>query len=436
MLLETLYPLFLKSRAVCIDSRKVKKGDIFFALKGERTDGNQYAASAIRQGALAAVVDDPNLNNIPGCIVVEDALVALQNLATFHRSQIDIPVIGLTGSNGKTTTKKLIHHLLSARYRAYCTPGNFNNHIGVPLAILGITEDAEIAVIEMGANHQKEIAILSEISQPTHGLITNIGKAHLEGFGGVEGVRKGKGELYDYLAAHNGVVFYNQEEQFLPEMAQRISRRVAYATKEVWLRPDKRVPLQIQQLEPCIIFDLIFPDSNRRPTFEVPLLGPYNLANVVTSMTVASYFEVDWEDIQEALQTFQPESNRSEQVIWRDNTILLDAYNANPNSMKAAIDSFARIKGWQKKIMVLGEMYELGEYAAEEHWEVAAMCEKYSDIDLILVGEGFKKYALECGVNWYPDAAILRAAWEKSPPSNSHLMLKGSRGVALEKILF
>lgn len=436
MLPETLYPLFLKSRSVVIDSRKVKKGDIFFALKGDRLDGNQFAEQAIQAGAIAAVVDDPKLKAIPGCIYVEDALVGLQNLAIFHRSQLSIPVVGLTGSNGKTTTKKLIHHLLSARYSAYCTPGNYNNHIGVPLSILGIPEDSEIAVIEMGANHQKEIAFLSKIAQPSHGLITNIGKAHLEGFGGIEGVKIGKGELYDYLAAQDGVVFYNEDEQFLPEMAQKISRKVPYSSKGYFTKANVGVQIEIKQLEPFILFDLIFSDDHRRQTLEVPLFGPYNFANVIAAIAISSYFDVNWEEIQRALKTFQPENNRSEKLNWRDNTVLLDAYNANPNSMKAAIESFGRMKGGQKQLMVLGEMYELGEYAGDEHWAVAAMCEKYPDIDLILVGEGFRAYAQECGVNWYPDANALRAAWEKNPPRDFHLLLKGSRGVALEKILF
>jgi UDP-N-acetylmuramoyl-tripeptide--D-alanyl-D-alanine ligase len=436
MLPGILYPLFLKSRSVSIDSRNVKKGDIFFALKGEQTNGNQFAIQAIQRGAEAAVVDDLSLKNTPGCIYVDDTLVTLQNLATFHRSQIDIPVIGLTGSNGKTTTKKLIYHLLSARFKAYCTPGNYNNHIGVPLTVLGIPEDAEIAVIEMGANHQGEIAFLSKIAQPTHGLITNIGKAHLEGFGGIEGVKTGKGELYDYLALHHGVVFYNKEEQFLPDMAQKIAKRVAYSTKGPFLKMDEGIQIEVHQWEPHIIFDLIFSDTQQRIPFEVSLMGSYNFANVAASMAVAAFFEVPWKVIQKELQTFQPETNRSEQVIWRGNTVLLDAYNANPNSMKAAITTFAKMKGRQQQIMVLGEMYELGDYAEVEHREIGAMCEQFPEIKVILVGKGFQQYAQEHGLMWYTDSDALRAKWELDPPSDCHLLLKGSRGVALEKTLF
>ena len=433
---QDLYPLFLKSRSIIIDSRKVKIGDIFFALKGERLDGNQFAQQAIRNGAIAAVVDDPNLKGNTGLIYVEDVLTVLQNLATFHRKHIPIPVIGLTGSNGKTTTKKLIHHLLSARYQAYCTPGNYNNHIGVPLSILGIPDDAEIAVIEMGANHQHEIAFLTEISQPTHGLITNIGKAHLEGFGGIEGVKKGKGELYDYLAVHDGVVFYNEEEQFLPEMAQKITKRVAYSTKGWFNESNGSVQLKIHQLEPAIKFELFFSDSNLGQVCEVPLIGPYNFANVVGALAVATYFEINWVAIGAALKSFHPESNRSEQLIWRGNTVLLDAYNANPNSMRAAIDSFRKWSGRQKQIMVLGEMYELGEYAEEEHREIAAMCGRYREIEVIMIGEGFRKCAVEHHFSWFPDTTALRLEWEANPPSDCHLLLKGSRGVGLEKALF
>ena len=437
MLPQNLYPLFLKSRAVTIDSRKVKKGDIFFALKGERTDGNQFAIQAIQNGAIAAVVDDPQLKETPGCIYVEDTLVSLQSLATYHRSQMAIPVIGLTGSNGKTTTKKLIHHLLSAKYQAYCTPGNYNNHIGVPLSVLSIPEQAEIAVIEMGANHQKEIAFLSEICQPTHGLITNIGKAHLEGFGGIEGVKIGKGELYDYLAVHNGVVFYNKEEPFLPEMAQKIPNRVAYSSKGFFTQSNDDVRFKSLQFEPSISFDLYYSGVvHKRQLIEVSLFGPYNFANVISAITVASYFDVNLEAIGVALRNFQPESNRSEQVFWRDNTVLMDAYNANPNSMKSAIESFAKMKSRQKQMMIIGEMYELGEYSEMEHREIVKICMAYTEIEVILVGKAYKDFADEYGLNWFPNAAALRLEWEAQPPSNCFMLLKGSRGVALENVLF
>lgn len=436
MLPQNLYPLFLKSRSVTIDSRKIKKGDIFFALKGERTDGNQFAVQAIQNGAIAAVVDDPLLKETPGCIYVRDTLVGLQSLARFHRAQITIPVIGLTGSNGKTTTKKLIHHLLSSKYQAYCTPGNYNNHIGVPLSVLSIPEHTEIAVIEMGANHQKEIAFLSEICQPTHGLITNIGKAHLEGFGGIEGVKIGKGELYDYLASHNGVVFYNEEEQFLPEMAQKIPKRVPYSSKGFVTPFNENIQFANLKFEPSISFDLYHSGTHQRQPIEATLFGPYNFANIVSAITVASYFDVNLKAIGLALRSFQPESNRSEQVLWRDNTVLMDAYNANPNSMKSAIDSFVKMKSRQKQMMIIGEMYELGEYSEMEHREIVKMCKAHSGIEVIFIGEGYKKFVEEYQLNWFPNATALRLEWQAHPPSDRYLLLKGSRGVALENILF
>lgn len=429
-----LYEVFKRRRQISTDSRKVQPGDLFFALRGDNFDGNAFALSSLQQGAILAVIDDPALKDHPSCYFVDDCLSALQALATHHRSQLDIPVIAITGSNGKTTTKELIAQVLSSRYSLQYTKGNLNNHIGVPLTILSIAPEVEVAVVEMGANHQREIANLCQIAQPTHGLITNIGKAHLEGFGGLQGVIKGKGELFDYLAASGGMAFFNKDEPHLSDMVRSVPRSLAF-TGNISAAELCRNSYSARLLgndpfvsaEFCDEQDTVLRINSR-------LIGAYNFKNILAAIALGKYFKVPCQKIRESIESYIPTNNRSQLLDWHGNTVVLDAYNANPTSMTQALTHFSQTQGGFK-MAILGDMLELGPYSVEEHEKITQLALNCGLDQLILIGVQFAKPAMVYNILHFEDV-FAAAQWMKdNMPSQASILIKGSRGMGLERIL-
>lgn len=358
MQIEQLYTIYQQYPSVQTDTRKLKAGDIFFALKGGNFNGNHFAKQAIDEGAAYAVIDEKVPIDIgieiPGkTILVDDVLTTLQQLAKHHRQQFDIPFIAITGSNGKTTTKELIHAVLSTTYKTYTTEGNLNNHIGVPLTILKIKSDAEIAVIEMGANHPGEIASYCNYTLPTHGLITNIGKAHLEGFGNLEGVKKAKGELFDFLRGQpHAFAFVMWDYDYLHEMSKGISGTIKYGTQA-----DAHITGQVRKNEPYL--EIAITQGLDDPFIQTKLVGDYNLPNILAAVTVGKTFKVPEEKIKSAIENYEPTNSRSQLIEKGSNKIILDAYNANPSSMKLAVENFSKLPA-DNKVLMLGAMAELG----------------------------------------------------------------------------
>ncbi len=425
-MIEELYKIYQEYPSVQTDTRKLKAGDIFFALKGPNFNGNSFAGKAIEMGAALVVIDEKDCE-IPGkTFLVPDVLTALQELALHHRKQFNIPFIAITGSNGKTTTKELIHAVLSSSFRTYTTEGNLNNHIGIPLTILKIQPDAEMAVIEMGANHLKEIAGYCQIALPTHGLITNCGKAHLEGFGSEEGVRKGKGELFDHLRTlTHGFAFVMWDYEYLQEMSKGISGIIKYGTKEndhiigTILPGETFLTVQITQgLDDGII--------------TTQLVGDYNLPNVLAAVTVGKFFEVPESNITDAIENYVPSNSRSQLIEKDSNKIILDAYNANPSSMKLAIDNFAK-KNSENKILMLGAMAELGKGSLQEHQEIIDLIKKYSWKEVALVGGDFLK--LSHPFLSFENSLQAKEWFTKQHLQNSYILVKGSRSMQMEKVL-
>ncbi len=428
-----LYQLFLQHPSVVTDSRQVKNGDLFFALKGERFDGNQFARQAIQQGAAFAVVDDPDVVTSDHFILVEDVLKALQDLAKHHRRQLEIPVISVCGSNGKTTTKDLISAVLSSHYATHFTQGNLNNHIGVPLTLLSMPVRTEVAVIEMGANSQGEIAFLCQIVEPTHGLITNIGKEHLEGFGGLEGVKEGESEIYRYLAAHNGMAFVNIDEPFLEELASPVSKKLFYGNSDDL---DLSHPLyEVRLLSAFPFVEVAFlTESGEVVAVKSQLYGKYNFPNIMTAIVLGKYFKVPEQKIKIAIENYQPKSNRSQMLTLDSNTFIMDAYNANPSSMEKAILNF---KEWQAatKIAILGDMLELGTESQAEHQAIVRLALAQGFDQLILVGKEFKA-AISAGDCLHFDTVEgLRQWFEQQHFQHTAFLLKASRGIQLEKLI-
>jgi UDP-N-acetylmuramoyl-tripeptide--D-alanyl-D-alanine ligase len=421
MQIEELYKIYLQHPSVQTDTRKIKQGDIFFALKGGNFNGNLFALQAIELGAAYAIVDE----DIQGekIIKVLDVLQTLQNLAKYHREQFTIPFIAITGSNGKTTTKELIHQVLSTTYKTYTTEGNLNNHIGIPLTILKIKQDAQVAVIEMGANHQKEIEAYCKYAQPTHGLITNCGKAHLEGFGGVEGIRKGKGELFDYLRANNGICFIMKDYDYLNEMSQGIASIFSYGTVNANV---------VGNVFGYNTFLQVSISSGITETIKTQLVGDYNLPNVLAAVAIGVYFKIDAHNIKNALEAYTPSNSRSQLIKKDSNTIILDAYNANPSSMKLAIENFAKVDA-DKKVLLLGGMMELGDESIAEHQAIVELLNQYHWQHVVLVGGDFNKITHPY---IYFDTSTLAKEWLiKNNFTDTHLLVKGSRSMQMEKVL-
>jgi UDP-N-acetylmuramoyl-tripeptide--D-alanyl-D-alanine ligase len=417
-----IYKIFIQHPSIQTDTRKLKEGDIFWALKGPYFNGNEFAKTALENNAAYAVVDEEKFVEDERIILVEDGLKALQELALFHRRQFNIPFIAITGSNGKTTTKELVTCVLAQQFKTYATKGNFNNHIGVPLTILSVPLDAEIAVIEMGANHQKEIESYCKIALPTHGIITNVGKAHIEGFGSVEGIRKGKGELYDFLKVHKGVVFRNADLPYLHEMANGISSQITYGLSDANITGSPS--------ENNLYLDVNFPEKNI--TIHSQLVGNYNFPNIMTAVTVGLHFGVDILSIKKAIENYSPDNSRSQLLKINSNTVVLDAYNANPTSMRAAISNFNNLS-LENKMLWIGAMKEIGNEEAIEHDSLVKFIAENDWREVVLVGNEFK--VCKGKYQWFENSDEASAFVKKSCLENCSILIKGSRGSKMEKML-
>ncbi|MBS1527111.1 MAG: UDP-N-acetylmuramoyl-tripeptide--D-alanyl-D-alanine ligase [Bacteroidetes bacterium] len=442
MTTDQLYQLYQHHSVISTDTRKITPGCIFFALKGEKFDANTFAQKAIESGAAYAVIDNPAYRLNEQYILVDDTLSALQDLARHHRRQLNIPVVGLTGTNGKTTTKELINAVLSQRFNTYATQGNLNNHIGVPLTILSVNSGHEAAVIEMGANHQKEIALLCSISQPSHGMITNVGKAHLEGFGGVEGVKKGKGELYDFLKISGGMAFVNCDDPVLVDMAliRGLDPVVYYGGSDA----SSLVSGKIIENSPLLTLEWTDRRSDRSHAVKTQLTGEYNLPNILAAICIGLYFDIDTHKINAAISEYEPKNNRSQIVQTATNTLICDYYNANPSSMAVAIENLGKLAA-DRKVLVLGDMFEMGDEAAREHEAIIRKALETPAHKRIFVGEEFSKAAKtmdhgpwtmdNSGVRFYPAVDEAINALKANPIRNATVLIKGSRGMALERLV-
>jgi UDP-N-acetylmuramoyl-tripeptide--D-alanyl-D-alanine ligase len=431
MQIPELYNLYLQHPSIQTDTRKIKKDDLFFALKGPNFNGNQFANQALTAGAAYAIVDEIIGDKDERLICVADVLQTLQDLARHHRNQFilpdankQIPFIAITGSNGKTTSKELVYAVLSACYKTYTTEGNLNNHIGIPLTILKIKADAEMAIIEMGANHQKEIEGYCIYTMPTHGVITNCGKAHLEGFGSEEGIRKGKGELFDYLRLHKGTAFVMWDYDYLQKMSEGIKNIITYGTQ------DAAITGKVKSSKGLL--EVAITSGANLHSINTNLVGEYNLPNVLLAVAIGKYFNVPEEKIKSALENYTPSNSRSQLIEKNGNKIILDAYNANPTSMKAAIENFAKMEG-DSKVLLLGSMKELGAESLPEHQSLINLIKKYNWKNVVLVGHEFENtknnYLLfenaEQAGEWYRQQNF----------TDTLLLIKGSRSTQMEKVL-
>ncbi|MDX5327143.1 MAG: UDP-N-acetylmuramoyl-tripeptide--D-alanyl-D-alanine ligase [Bacteroidota bacterium] len=420
-MIAQLHTRFLESSGISTDSRSITEGSIFFALKGDQFDGNRFVGETIEKGALLAVISDP-MQEIPGkTVLVEDTLKTLQDLARYHREQLSIPVIGLTGSNGKTTTKELLSQVLKEKFHVLFTQGNLNNHIGVPLTLLSITPKHEIAVIEMGANHQGEIAELCGICQPDMGLITNFGKAHLEGFGGIEGVKKGKSELYDHLRKRKGRVFVNSDDPDMLDRTQNMDR-TTYGTQGT---PDLRYSV-IEGERAGIEWEGHQAISK--------LTGTYNCTNMAAAVAIGRYFEIPSEKIVHALESYAPSNARSEVRETGKNVLILDAYNANPSSVEVSLKNLERISH-PRKVAILGDMFELGSHSAEEHQHMVDLLRTMDLIDVVLIGQAYTSTEHPASFRVFASTDMALEELQKHPIKNCLILLKGSRGMKLERLL-
>ena len=416
-----LFEQFLKSKTVTTDTRNISKDCIFFALKGANFNGNTFAQEAINQGARIAIVDEAEFENKTNNIfLVDDALKTLQNLAKTYRNYLKIPFIGLTGSNGKTTTKELISAVLKEKFRTHYTFGNLNNHIGVPLTILSIPENTEIAVIEMGANHQKEIELLASISQPDFGYITNFGKAHLEGFGGFEGVIKGKSELYDYLKSANKIAFINANDPIQVEKTTDI-KRISFSDQN-------NADYQIQLIENKQEYLAV---KYQNLDIQSHLTGNYNFSNISCAIAIGSYFGIDSDLIKQGIENYYPSNNRS-QIIEKENyKIVMDAYNANPSSMEASLNNFAKFEG--SKTIVIGDMFELGEESKTEHQRILELAESLHFNQIYILGLHFKETnATNTNVVKFDNRQSFEEFLKNNAINSQNILIKGSHGMRLD----
>jgi len=444
MNIQEIYTIFQKHPSVQTDTRKLKEGDIYFALKGPNFNGNEFALRALDTGAAYAIVDEMPLESEidaaelsePGIkerlLLVDDVLTTLQELAKHHRQQLDIPFIAITGSNGKTTSKELIYAVLSSHFKTYTTKGNLNNHIGVPLTILSVQPDAEMAVIEMGANHQKEIESYCAYTLPSHGVITNCGKAHLEGFGGVEGVRKGKGELYQFLREHKGTVFVYADYDYLQPMSAGIENIIYYGFSKGLVQG------QIETAEPFLAVRVTA--GLDASLIHSQLVGDYNLPNILCAVTIGKYFGVPDQKIIKAIEAYAPSNSRSQLMEVGTNQIILDAYNANPSSMKVAIENFAKLKA-DRKIVMLGGMMELGEESIAEHQALVELLVSLGFKEVVLVGGDFEHAHASLSqiqttpFTYLPNAQAANEWLKQLNPQNAYILVKGSRSMKMEQVL-
>lgn len=424
MEIQELYKIFRQYPSVQTDTRKLKAGDIFFALKGENFNGNLFALKALEAGASYCVIDEDVNSNDERLIKTNNVLESLQQLAKYHREQFNIPFIAITGSNGKTTTKELVHAVLSTHYKTYTTEGNLNNHIGIPLTILKIKDDAQIAVVEMGANHQKEIEGYCKYTLPTHGIITNCGKAHLEGFGGIEGVRKGKGELFDFLRLNNGTAFAFSDYDYLHNMSMGIKNIIWYGISE------GTVCGHTTASEPFIEVEIT--KGLSVSSLQTQLVGSYNLPNILCAAAIGKYFTVPDDKIKQAIEHYTPGNSRSQMVEKGSNKIILDAYNANPTSMKAAIENFAAIHA-DNKVLMIGGMMELGDESLQEHEQIIDLIKKYNWKDVVLVGGDFAKATHP--FIFFKNSSEAAQWFTQQNFQNTYFLIKGSRSMQMEKVI-
>tara|TARA_R110001583_G_scaffold145635_1_gene297563 strand:- start:5445 stop:6704 length:1260 start_codon:yes stop_codon:yes gene_type:complete len=416
MNIEQLYKLFSETYLVDTDTRKIRKGSIYFALKGENFNGNKFAVEALNKGAKYAVIDEEINSPQDNILLVDDVLETLQQLANFHRKQLNIPILSLTGSNGKTTTKELINTVLSKKFKTTATIGNLNNHIGVPLTLLTMTPSTEIGIVEMGANHLKEIDSLCKITAPNYGYITNFGKAHLEGFGSFEGIVKGKSELYNFLRNNNGIAFINSDDEIQVKQSKGINSIEFNSESIQFIKADPFVKVQFKDI-----------------LIQSQLIGKYNYNNIAAAIVIGSYFKVSKNEIRNAIENYIPTNNRSQIIQKGTNKIILDAYNANPSSMLAALENFNQLKD-TNKIVFLGDMFELGNDSTTEHQKIAEMVTSLNFQKVYLIGKAFSTASVK--------NAFVYNSFDNFKNSNNYLkinnatiLIKGSRGMALERIL-
>ena len=424
MNIAQLHAIFLDSNSVSTDTRKVRDNDLFFALKGDSFNGNKFAKDAIEKGARYAVIDEETYNIDDTFILVDNVLETLQELATYHRNYLGLKIIALTGSNGKTTTKELINAVLTTKYKTTATVGNLNNHIGVPLTLLSMNASTEIGIVEMGANHLKEIAFLCAIAQPDFGYITNFGKAHLEGFGSIEGVIQGKSELYNYLKAHDKLIFLNSEDNKQVTLLKDYNKTYSFGNSN----SDDAV-IYFEEANPFVI------SKFKHEVIESQLIGSYNFTNICAAITFGNYFNREASSIKEAIENYMPSNNRSQIIHKGTNKIILDAYNANPSSMKVALESFEKQQD-TFKIAILGDMFELGADAPKEHQYIADLASTIPINLVILIGENFNKTTIfSPKVSVFKSFEDFKTNFDFSQLDKATLFIKGSRGMALERVL-
>lgn len=414
MEISELYKIYTKHPVICTDTRKIKPGGIFFALRGSNFNGHKFVNTAINKGCEFAIIEDEKYYINDKSIIVKDVLKTLQNLAKYHRQKLSIPIIGITGSNGKTTSKELIYSVLKSEKNCYATKGNLNNHIGVPLSILNITNDHGIAIIEMGANHMKEIKFLCEIAKPTHGVITNIGSAHLEGFRNIQGVIDAKNELFNFIKKSNGSLFVNDDDSLLVQLSENIKKESYGINSKLNISIDNNTPF----------LSLIW----NKKTITSNLIGDYQFYNISLAICIGKYFNIDQKNIQSAIEAYIPKNNRSEIKATKNNLLIMDAYNANPSSMEAMINSFAN-QNYTNKLCILGDMFEMGDFSNKEHRKIIETCQKL-DLETIFVGEEFSKLNKQA----FKKLADLKKFIHKNPIKNKTILLKGSRGIKLETL--
>jgi UDP-N-acetylmuramoyl-tripeptide--D-alanyl-D-alanine ligase len=426
MEIANLYAIFREHPTVTTDSRNIPTNSIFFALKGDNFNGNAFAHEAISKGAAYAVIDEPEFATNDKMILVKDVLLSLQQLAQHHRNQLRLPILAITGTNGKTTTKELITAVLSKKFKVNSTKGNLNNHIGVPLTLLSMSTETEFGVVEMGANHPGEIKILCDIANPDFGLITNIGKAHLEGFGSFEGVIKTKSEMYDFIRNKGGKCFVNADNTLLMQQVKGI-KQISYGKSTEYFMAG-----ELASTDNYLVVKVLF--SKGWLYLKSKLIGDYNFENLLAAACVGKYFEVDPLLIQNAIAEYSPSNNRSQLIQKAKNTIIMDAYNANPTSMMAALSNFAGIRH-ENKCIILGDMLELGTVSAEEHQKITDFIEEQKFSEVYLVGPQFKNTIDRTQKKKFDQVELLSNYLKTQPIENKLILIKGSRGIHLEKIL-
>lgn len=423
---ENIYQLFIDSPAISTDSRKIEKDSLFFALKGDNFNGNKFASESIKKGAAYAIIDEKEYALSDKTLLVDNVLKILTELANLHRKKLGIPILAITGTNGKTTTKELLSAVLAQKFKVGFTEGNLNNHIGVPLTLLKMNAETQFGVVEMGANHQGEIAELCKIAEPNFGIITNIGKAHLEGFGSFEGVKKAKTELFDYLKKSNGTVFFNKDNPVLEEIAGQFKNKITFGHKNANLTGESLISPPFANVKVNFVKGVLYINTS--------LIGDYNFENILAAACIGNYFEIDPLKIQKALKDYQPENNRSQLINKGGLNIIMDAYNANPTSMQASIKSFLT-NNKKNNYLILGDMLELGNYSNKEHSLILELLNLLNPKDVFLVGSNFKIANQNYNFKIFPKVSNLNLFLEKNPIKNGNILIKGSRGIQLEKVL-